>query len=339
MTDITLVSPKISGFSGTSSYVSNVLKGFDKAKITYDLRYVKKREVSLFGKPYFGILFQSLLSKLVFSSTPIVHALAPEVITRHTNVLTIHDIIPYTKPEIYMKTFYDKIAYNLLFEKATRVDNILVSTNVGKTELQGHLDIPGDRIKVIYHSIDHDKFFFDSRNPFEEGSVNIVMMSDYNPRKRIDIIVRSLRGDSELSFFHIGPKQKWENNYHTIQDLSNGYSNIHLLGPLSSDDARRYISNADLFVYLSEEEGFGYPVLEALACGTNILVSDIPVFRELFQDVGHFVRLNDFTADTVRGAIANRKPRNELIQFSQKYSIDRMCKEIFGVYNSLLARS
>ena len=335
MSKITLISPKIKGFSGTSSYVNNVINGFHNANLDFEIRFVNKKEISLFGKPFFGIFYQAMSSKLVKASTPIVHALATEVVTSHTNVVTIHDIIPFTNPEIYIHSLYDKIAYKVAFERALKVKNLLVSTKQGKVQLMDKLGVREENIHVVYHSIDHSKYFPDRISPYPQGEISIVMVSDFNPRKRIDLLVKAIRNQPGISFYHMGPSQKWVNNLKIIRELAKGSNNIHILGPMDTELVRRYVSNADLFVYLSEDEGFGYPILEAMACGTNVLINDIPVFRELFDGYANFCKLNSFNEESIIKAIKNKKSEHELISFSKRFSIDKMTENILKVYESL----
>lgn len=332
--DITLIAPKIKGFSGTKSYVENAIEGLKLNDIRFDLKYIKKVEISLFGKPYFGIITQGIRSSLVNTNGRVIHALSPEVVSRNTNVVTIHDVIPFTKPEIYMKTYYDKVAYNLAFKKTLKVDNLLVSTEYGKRQLMTIGDLGNRKIHVVPHSIRHTDFYYDPSSPFANRSINVVMLSDYNPRKKIDKIVEVLRGSKEISFYHIGPSQSWVTNYERIAKLAEGFDNIHLMGPLPVEQVRRYLSNANAFIYLSEEEGFGYPVLEALACGTSVLINDIPVFKELFSEVASFCKLDEFSVEDVLSAskIVNR---DRFESFSQRFSVKEMGRNLSSVYEKL----
>ena len=333
---ITLIAPKIRGFSGTASYVDNVIKGLTTTGLEFHTKYVSKKEISLFGKPFFGIFYQFFMSRFITTSTPIVHALSPEVVTRKTNIVTIHDIIPFTNPQLYLKTNYDKVAYNLAFKRALTVDNLLVSTHHGKVQLLNHIKVPEERVHVVYHCIDHSKYFYDSSSPYKGERINVVMLSDYNPRKRIDKIVEILKNDKEIDFYHIGPNQNWKANFDRVMKISDGASNIHLLGPMSTDVTRKYLSNADLFVYLSEDEGFGYPILEALACGTKVLVSKIPVFEELLAGIASFVDIGSLSRDIFLEALKAGKTKEQLQDYSQKFSRSKMAEDLNNIYSTIL---
>ena len=58
--NISIVFPEIKSDSGTKTYVQNTLRSLDKVNLLYKYVPVKKIELSLLGKPYFGVLFQYL---------------------------------------------------------------------------------------------------------------------------------------------------------------------------------------------------------------------------------------------------------------------------------------
>ena len=71
---------------------------------------------------------------------------------------------------------------------------------------------------------------------------------------------------------------------------------ILLAGYVPQEDLMPLHTGADLFVFPSRAEGFGIPVLEAMACGTPVLVSDIAVFREVCGKAAIFVDPHDPSA-------------------------------------------
>jgi len=81
-----------------------------------------------------------------------------------------------------------------------------------------------------------------------------------------------------------------------IDEASLERDSIHLLGYVDDDDLPPLYGGACGFVYLSLYEGFGLPILEAMACGCPVLASDIPVFRELFAEDLLFTQHQDVGA-------------------------------------------
>ncbi|PPF18696.1 hypothetical protein C5B92_05775 [Rathayibacter sp. AY1A4] len=71
---------------------------------------------------------------------------------------------------------------------------------------------------------------------------------------------------------------------------------VRLLGRIETEELRWLYENAALFLFLTLDEGFGLPTLEALACRTPILASDIPVFREILGEHARLVDPRDVPA-------------------------------------------
>ncbi len=333
----TLVYPEIKYPSGTKSYVNNTLQGLAKIGVKYETISIKKVELQFLGKPRLGILFQYLGSLMKRGSTKVVHSLSPEVTIKNTNVVTIHDVIPYVRPDIYINSLYDKAAFALNFSRALKSERILVSTNVGARDLIDHSQVDQEKIRVIPHSIDHEKFYPASQNPYpKDNKIRALMISDFNPRKRLDKIVEKLARDDEIIFYHIGPNQGWENQRQRVLEISRDSKNIFFLGPQPDEELRKYLTYADIFVYLSEHEGFGLPPLEAMACGTNVLVSDIPVFKEVLGDYAHYVSISGFNRDDIHRAVRNKLPSESLRKYSQNFSVEAHAKRLLSVYNEFL---
>lgn len=337
--NISIVFPEIKSDSGTKTYVQNTLSSLNKVNLLYKRVPVKKIELSLLGKPYFGVLFQYLFSAIKSDNSKVVHALSNDVAIRGTNLVTIHDIIPYTNPDIYMNSTYDKIAYRLSYDRSLKVENILLSTQVGKKSFLKCMDIDQDRIKVINIPINHSYFYPGGINPYpDNGKVHVLMVSDFNPRKRIDIIIKELAGNPEIEFYHIGPTQGWVARSNELVGYSKKFENIKFLGQKNIQEVREYMAAADLFLYLSDNEGYGLPPIEAMACGTNVVVNDIPVFKEILGDKAKYVELSKFSSQDLIKAIAEKRDKDTLVNFTQRYSLESYGKKLNDLYSYIMAQ-
>jgi glycosyltransferase involved in cell wall biosynthesis len=75
---------------------------------------------------------------------------------------------------------------------------------------------------------------------------------------------------------------------------------LKFINYLERSDLHTLITGAEVFTFPSVYEGFGLPVLEAMACGTAVMVSDIPVMHEIAGDAGFYVNPYD-TNDIASG--------------------------------------
>ena len=91
---------------------------------------------------------------------------------------------------------------------------------------------------------------------------------------------------------HLGPENSWSKQKNLLIDQIKDQPNVQMLGPVDNNFLRHYYSTADLFVHLSEAEGFASPTVEAMACGANVLVNDLPLFHETLGDMARYTTLN-----------------------------------------------
>jgi glycosyltransferase involved in cell wall biosynthesis len=98
-------------------------------------------------------------------------------------------------------------------------------------------------------------------------------------------------------------KEGIESDYSNIQNAIEELGirdRVRFVGYIDNSDLYGLMSSAELFTFPSFYEGFGLPVIEAMACGTTVLVSDIPVMHEVAGDAGFYVNPHD-TDDICKG--------------------------------------
>jgi glycosyltransferase-like protein len=81
-----------------------------------------------------------------------------------------------------------------------------------------------------------------------------------------------------------------------------------VLGPVGHDDLASLVAAADVFVFPSAKEGFGLAALEAMAAGVPVVLSDLPVFREVFAGAARFGGTPAELAAEIRDAMLRPDP-------------------------------
>jgi glycosyltransferase involved in cell wall biosynthesis len=127
---------------------------------------------------------------------------------------------------------------------------------------------------------------------------------------------------------------------HRIDELPLLRKRVTLLGPRPHADMEAHFRAADFFVQTSHREGCGYSILEALACGTPPLVTDIPSSRRLVGNAGSLTPVGD--APALANAIvtwASRDPvrrrRDAREWFERSLSFDRIGAALCDAYTRL----
>jgi glycosyltransferase involved in cell wall biosynthesis len=82
---------------------------------------------------------------------------------------------------------------------------------------------------------------------------------------------------------------------------SGAIDSVHLLGSLGDHELAEQYTKADVFVYPSLYEGFGLPVVEALAIGLPVLTSNVGATREIAEDAAHLV--DPYSVDSIRNGL------------------------------------
>jgi glycosyltransferase involved in cell wall biosynthesis len=181
--------------------------------------------------------------------------------------------------------------------------------------------------------------------------VEILHVGSTIPRKRIDVLLRIfaevrkqfpatrlLRVGGEFTF-----EQEQLARSLDLQD------SIVVLPHLSRAVLAAVYRRAALVVLPSEREGFGLPVVEAMACGTPVVATDLPVLHEVGGEVASYVALSDINSwgDTVCELLTERNERPEKWALRQASSIAQAARfswaeyaqRMVGIYQDVLGAS
>lgn len=218
---------------------------------------------------------------------------------------TIHDVVFLDVEELASKvgTFIRKLA----LRRAYRISSsIFTVSEFSKKRIQFHLGTKKE-IVVTYSAINDELKTFQSDAQKYYDFEYILFIGNIKKHKGLDILLKAYRNSRENGFTPklviVGDNKKFKTVDKEISQMLEEEldSNIVYTGNISNEKLYIIISQASLLVQPSVYEGFGLPPLESLYLGCNILLSDIPVFREIYT--GFPVTFFD---------------RNNLTEFSEK---------------------
>ena len=122
------------------------------------------------------------------------------------------------------------------------------------------------------------------------------------------------------------------------------YKDIHFIGFVHEEKLPIYYTMADIFItYSYSSEGFGLTSIEAIACGTPVICSSLPVFEEILQNNAIFVppKKPKKLAENILKLLKDDTLRNDLVEnaqiFIKKYSWEEVGKRLEDVYNNFLS--
>ncbi|MDX6678891.1 MAG: hypothetical protein QOE31_2943 [Solirubrobacteraceae bacterium] len=215
-------------------------------------------------------------------------------------VVTLHDVVPLKRRSEYLRS---GIRFRMRYLAVERSRRVIVPSAVVSAEVTEHLGMETERLVVIAEA--------PAPGLHERGADEIAAVRkryhlppDYllwvgglqtpDPRKRIAALARTPR---ELPLVLVGATKPWA---HELPDVT-------LTGRVSDDHLAAIYSGARALVFPSDDEGFGLPTVEALACGTPVVASDLPVLREVLGDRATFVESGDLEG-LLAAAVAVRRP-------------------------------
>jgi len=278
----------------------------------------------------------------------IFHGMSGELPTstlKMPKVVTIHDLIFMRYPEYYAT--FDRKMYEKKFKHACKIaDKIITISKQTANDCIYFLDADARKIEIGYQSC--DSIFW---TPQQKKNISklydlpdkfILNIGTMEARKNLRNLVKALKFiDEEVSLVAIGGRTP-----HTIQveeyiKENNLSHRVKLMHGVPFRDFPAIYAAASVFVYPSVFEGFGIPVLEALAVGTPVATSNISSMPEVggeaalyfdpynIEDMADKIKLLLYDKETVTQLNTHRSVQLE------KFSIETIAKNVNGVYCSI----
>lgn len=275
----------------------------------------------------------------------------PPAWTRCPSVITMHDLAFMLYPRFLTR---DSARYYGQVDLAARqADHIIAVSQSTKRDTIRLLGVPESKITVIYEAAhplfaplaaDVARDFVRTR--YDLPANFILFVGTIEPRKNLPTLLRAFKrlrenykSDAVLA---IAGKRGWlvEEVDRVIAELQLGDA-VRFLGGVQNEELVYLYNAARVFVLPSFYEGFGLPPLEAMACGTPVIVSKVSSLPEVVGDAGLLVTPNDAEelAVAMSRVLGDEKLRRELrdkgLVRAQIFSWQRAARETLAVYRQV----
>jgi glycosyltransferase involved in cell wall biosynthesis len=245
-------------------------------------------------------------------------------------IITVHDLSPFLFPDTFSSRAV--LLHKLLFSKTLQsVDKIITVSECSKRDLVTYFNVPEDKIKVIFNGVD-TKF-----KPLNKDEVNeflkkynlnfpfILFVGTLEPRKNLPALFKAYYQLKNKNINHklvIAGKKGWkyQDIFETVNKL-NLNNDIIFTDYIPENDLPALYNAADVFVYPSIYEGFGLPPLEAMACGTPVVTSNISSLPEVVGNAGITVDPKDI--DMLATALYEALTNDSLMKEMTKKGLER----------------
>jgi len=317
---VTLHSLDSKGVAGVTRYSRELADALRQAGEPVEELRLRPWEVFVGGRRVGGFLSvraQSLLRPL--RKRGLLHSTYHYAAHPRCDVATVHDVLPEARPELGF-TAVERAAMrrttHRLLRRKVRLLCVSEATRLAFLALYPEAD---PDLATVAHDGVADRFRPPARprpHPaFRAGRTNVLVVADLNPRKRLDWVLEAALAvdDPRLHVVHAGPdlvrRPAWAAQRDREAPLAARLGDrLTRLGRLDDADLVAAYQSADLLVLPTLGEGFGYPPLEALACGTPVAVTDLPVFQETLGSEGARFRDADGLVPILRKALKSKPP-------------------------------
>ena len=290
-------------------------------------------------RPFTGTLWEQITLPIymrLIGSRPLLSLCNTAPILYRYNYLTLHDVAFAENSKWFAESFIKWYSF-MIPRILKRSKEIFTVSKFSKHEIQKHFNIPANLINVVYNGI--PDFAQKENNQLQaESSDNfLLMVGSFSKRKNQDYIIHCFAQwkNAPCRLVLAGSNVELLAKENSVLKLAKESPNIELVFNPNDDELHALYQKATACIYTPYYEGFGIPVLEALAFKKPIIVSDIPVFRELFEGYVTFVRLEDeLHLKEVIARFFDPEMKNQVIlstdisQLMTKFSYAQSAKEI-----------
>lgn len=215
------------------------------------------------------------------------------LLTRRS-IISVHDLwwIDYPYRDIY-PNMRDLIFTKLDIRAIKDATHIITSCIFSKNQMIDYLDIDPLNITVIYLGVDHTVFKpVNKPNPFAFDY--ILYVGSEQPRKNLKTLLKAFKtlklnpDFKNLKLVKVGGPETENFRRQTLEEINNQdlKDDVIFTGYVEDENLPIYYSNARCFVSPSICEGFGLPIVEAMACGCPVITSNTSAFPEIVGDAG-----------------------------------------------------
>ncbi len=314
-------------------------------------RFVPRFPESLIHRLEWDLNLPVIESYLSFRHVDVYHA--HRIPCRHwlKTVTTIYDLFPIVHPEWgspYLKDLYQKI----IFPGLQRVDRIISISEYTKQDMVRYWNIAPERIEVIHLGVDREAFkpldsqlLLQARLHYQLPERFFLMIGPFDPwsdpRASIKAFAQLPKTFSDIDLVLIGHRGSLGNEAFSLAENLKVSNRVRYLGYVPFQDLIALYNLSLCLIYPSLYEGFGLPILEAMACGVPVITSDKTAIPEVCGDAA--VQLDPANEEEILAALIqmadNESLRSSLrekgLSRAKSFTWAETARKTLNIYRSL----
>ncbi|MBM3252069.1 MAG: glycosyltransferase family 4 protein [Candidatus Omnitrophica bacterium] len=271
-------------------------------------------------------------------------------------IVTVHDLIFKTYPQGHCENTI-KNAESQLLNVISRADKIICYSQSTISDLKNYYNVDDNKIKLIYPGVDKEVFYpmqswetKKTQKKLKKFGINgkfILFTGTIEPRKNIGNLILAFDNlKKQYHFPHklviIGMKGWLYEKIFSLYKQSEFKADIIFLDYQPNNTLRDFYNLADVFVYPSFYEGFGFPILEAFSCGTAVVTSNVSSCKEVAEGAALLVNPDniDEITEAISKIIKDKELKNQLsnagLEQSLMFSWQSTARETLEAYEEVL---
>lgn len=269
-------------------------------------------------------------------------------------VVTVHDTIAIDKPQWCKPT--NSLYYNCFLGASTKKASCVISVSKQTAEdLKRNFGLPSSKIHIVHSGI--DRIFNLNRDVSRHSEVRkhynlpekyILYVGNIEPKKNIWTLLCLIKNLKKKGLPHklvIAGKRSWGAKAELEQiNREIKQKNLIWAGYIKRNDLPCVYQMADVFAFLSLYEGFGFPPLEAMACGTPVVSTSSGALSETIAKAAFIIepfKLKQIS-NAVMTLLSNYSLRKKYIEMglnqSNRFKWEKTAKKTLSVYNEVSAQ-
>ncbi len=270
-----------------------------------------------------------------------------KLIKLEKTIVTCFDIIPWVYDNDQLPTSKLKI------KGLKEADRMITISEYSKKDIIRHVGYPENKISIVYPAVDHDIYYVKrdreiiKKLGILDNSKVVLYVGSEQPRKNIPFLLEAVnqlkKKIPEIKLLKIGTSQVPGAREKLLElvEILGLQEEVIFVGYVSENDITKYYNAADLFVYPSLYEGFGMPPLEAMACGTPVVTSNVTSLPEVVADSAITIDPQDIDAfvNAMYDVLTDEKLRETMIikglKRAQLFNWEKSAEKMRRVYEQL----
>lgn len=272
-------------------------------------------------------------------------------------VITIHDLLWHEYKGTTVTTlpaWQYWLKYNVYLYTVTqavkRASTILVPAETIHQTVVRYYPSTASKVVVTKEGIDEHflelchKITSTKKSPAQQNStLKLLYIGSLYPHKNVRLVIEALHQLPNYELLIVGTRNVFQEQLRQVVHQHGLDKQVQFLGFVPDAELVRLCQTCQALVQPSFSEGFGLTGVEAMAAQLPVLASDIPIFREIYQDAAIYFDPYSVPAFVQAVQTLASSDQHQLIQrgyhIAQQYSWDKMAEETWHVYQQALSLS